>query len=133
MRNITKDKIIRKPFLDHSIQLCNVNNTDLLSLLTGVNDKINENMINMGDNVPSFKNKVNGIIDEWPYEVTYEDLFKNNNMNPVKKKKGSAIFLHVAKKNYKKTEGCVAIRKKDLINILERIKKNTKIKISDRR
>ena len=31
MRNITKDKIIRKPFLNHSIQLCNVNNTDLLS------------------------------------------------------------------------------------------------------
>ena len=54
-------------------------------------------------------------------------------MNPIKKKKGSAIFLHVAKKNYKKTEGCVAIGKKDLINILERIKKNTKIKISDRR
>ena len=83
MRNITKDKIIRKPFLDHSIQLCNVNNTDLLSLLTGINDKINDNMINMGENVPSFKNKINGIIEEWYYELTYEDLFKNNRMNNI--------------------------------------------------
>ena len=79
-----------------------------------------------------------------PSKYNYEKLYRNDNaydiilvlnynMNPIKKKKGSAIFLHVAKKNYKKTEGCVAIGKKDLINILERIKKNTKIKISDRR
>ena len=32
-------------------------------------------------------------------------------MNPVKKNKGSAIFIHVAKKEFKKTEGCVAIKK----------------------
>ena len=79
-----------------------------------------------------------------PSKYNYEKLYRNDNaydiilvlnynMNPIKKKKGSAIFLHVAKKNYKKTEGCVAIGKKDLINILERIKKNTKIKISDRK
>ena len=79
-----------------------------------------------------------------PFKYNYEKLYRtdnaydiilvlNYNMNPIKKRKGSAIFIHVAKKNYKKTEGCVAIGKKDLINILERIKKNTKIKISDRR
>ena len=79
-----------------------------------------------------------------PFKYNYEKLYRtdnaydiilvlNYNMNPIKKRKGSAIFIHVAKKNYKKTEGCVAIGKKDLINILERIKKNTKIKISDRK
>jgi L,D-peptidoglycan transpeptidase YkuD (ErfK/YbiS/YcfS/YnhG family) len=36
-------------------------------------------------------------------------------MNPVVKNKGSAIFIHVAKKNYKKTEGCVALKKKHLL------------------
>ena len=79
-----------------------------------------------------------------PFKYNYEKLYRtdnaydiilvlNYNMDPIKKRKGSAIFIHVAKKNYKKTEGCVAIGKKDLINILERIKKNTKIKISDRK
>ena len=35
----------------------------------------------------------------------------NYNMNPTLKNKGSAIFIHIAKRNYKKTEGCVAIKK----------------------
>ena len=32
-------------------------------------------------------------------------LVLNYNMNPVIKKKSSAIFIHIAKGNYKKTEG----------------------------
>ena len=57
-----------------------------------------------------------------PFSYGYEQLFKkeniydivlvlNYNMNPVKKDKGSAIFVHVAKKNYEKTRGCVAVKK----------------------
>ena len=38
-------------------------------------------------------------------------LVLNYNMRPIKKNKGSAIFIHVSKKNFKKTEGCVAIQK----------------------
>ena len=78
MRNITKDKIIQKPFMDHSVQLCNVNNTDLLSLLTGISDNINNNMNTIGNDVPSFKKKINHVIGEWPYELSYEDLFHNS-------------------------------------------------------
>jgi L,D-peptidoglycan transpeptidase YkuD (ErfK/YbiS/YcfS/YnhG family) len=54
----------------------------------------------------------------------------NYNMNPIRKKKGSAIFIHIAKKNYAKTEGCVAIKKKEMIKLIARIKKNTQIKIT---
>ena len=52
-------------------------------------------------------------------------------MSPIKKNKGSAIFIHVAKKNYRKTEGCVAINKISLLKIVKEIKKNTAIKIFD--
>tara|TARA_Y200000002_G_scaffold247381_1_gene204747 strand:- start:399 stop:887 length:489 start_codon:yes stop_codon:yes gene_type:complete len=75
-----------------------------------------------------------------PSTYNYETLYKkentydivvvlNYNMNPVIKNKGSAIFIHVARKNYKKTEGCIALKKIDLLKILREIKKNTKVKI----
>ena len=53
----------------------------------------------------------------------------NFNMNPIVKNKGSAIFIHVAKKNYKKTHGCVAIKKIHLLKITNCLKKNTKVLI----
>ena len=56
-------------------------------------------------------------------------LVLNYNMNPIKKNKGSAIFIHVAKRNYKKTEGCIAVRKTHLIKIVKKIKIKTKVLI----
>jgi L,D-peptidoglycan transpeptidase YkuD (ErfK/YbiS/YcfS/YnhG family) len=56
-------------------------------------------------------------------------LVLNYNMKPVIKHKGSAIFIHVSKSNYKKTEGCVALRKIHLLKILKDLKKNTLVKI----
>jgi L,D-peptidoglycan transpeptidase YkuD (ErfK/YbiS/YcfS/YnhG family) len=53
----------------------------------------------------------------------------NYNTKPIIKGKGSAIFMHLAKKKFSKTKGCVALKKKDLTYILSKIKKNTKIKI----
>ena len=50
-------------------------------------------------------------------------------MNPVKKNKGSAIFIHVAKNNFKKTEGCVAVKKQHLLKIIREVKPNTRVKI----
>ena len=47
-------------------------------------------------------------------------------MNPIIKNKGSAIFIHVAKKNYKKTEGCIALKKIHLLKIIKKIKKKYK-------
>ena len=60
------------------------------------------------------------------------DIFINikYNQSPILKKKGSAIFLHIANKKYKPTKGCVAIAKKDFIKILPSVNKNTKILIS---
>jgi len=79
-----------------------------------------------------------------PSEYNYEKLYKkdnvydiilvlNYNMNPVVKNKGSAIFIHVTKRNYKKTEGCVAIKKVHLLKIIKELKNNIKIKIEDQK
>jgi L,D-peptidoglycan transpeptidase YkuD (ErfK/YbiS/YcfS/YnhG family) len=57
-------------------------------------------------------------------------LVLNYNMKPTIKDKGSAIFIHVAKKNYKKTEGCIALKKTDLKYLIKEIKKNTKVIIN---
>ena len=59
------------------------------------------------------------------------DLFINikYNFNPVIKKKGSAIFLHITDDKYKPTKGCVAITKKDFLKILPLINNKTKISI----
>ena len=75
-----------------------------------------------------------------PFNYGHEKLYKKENiydiilvldfnMNPIKKNKGSAIFIHIAKNNFKKTEGCVAIKKKLLLKILNKIKVSTKVKI----
>jgi len=53
----------------------------------------------------------------------------NYNTKKIIKKKGSAIFLHLTN-NYKKTQGCVAIKKVDMLILLKIINKKTKIKIS---
>lgn len=76
-----------------------------------------------------------------PFIYNHEKLFRkenvydiililNYNMNPIIKNKGSAIFIHVAKNNFKKTEGCVAIKKLNLIKLIREINTNTKVKIS---
>ena len=79
-----------------------------------------------------------------PFFYKHEKLFKkeniydivlvlNYNMNPIKKNKGSAIFIHVAKNNFRKTEGCVAIKKQNLIKIVKKLNLNSEVKISLRR
>jgi len=60
-------------------------------------------------------------------------LVLNYNMNPIIKNKGSAIFIHVAKKKFRKTEGCVAIKKNYLLRIIKDLKKNTEVRIENQK
>ena len=79
-----------------------------------------------------------------PSDFSFENLYKKENiydivlvldynMNPIIKNKGSAIFIHVAKKNYKKTEGCMALRKIHLLKIIKLLESNTKVKIENQK
>jgi L,D-peptidoglycan transpeptidase YkuD (ErfK/YbiS/YcfS/YnhG family) len=72
-------------------------------------------------------------------KVSHEKLYRNDrkydllvpikyNFKRPKKNKGSAIFLHLTS-NYKKTQGCVAIKERDMLVLLKLINKKTKIKI----
>ena len=71
--------------------------------------------------------------------VRHEKLYRNDkkydllipieyNFKKPKKNKGSAIFLHLTS-NYQNTQGCVAIKEKDMLILLNLINKKTKIKI----
>ena len=84
--------------------------------------------------------KYNQIIN-LPTKYSYEKLYRkdnvydlilvlNYNMDPVIKKKGSAIFIHVARKNFSKTAGCIALKKTHLRKLIKEINKKTKIIIN---
>ena len=49
---------------------------------------------------------------------------------PIIKAKGSAIFMHIARPNYEGTEGCIALKEADLLEILAGIDANSVIEIN---
>ena len=110
---------------------------DRLNISTKLKKKvIKKNMGWCDDTKSSHYNKLVRL----PFAYKHEKLFKkeniydiilvlNYNMSPIKKNKGSAIFIHVAKNNFKKTEGCVAIKKLSLVKLIGKINPNTKVKI----
>ena len=73
-----------------------------------------------------------------PSKYSHENLYRENsiydlilvlnyNMNPIIKNKGSAIFIHIANKKFKNTEGCIAIEKKNLVRLVKIINKRTQV------
>ena len=97
--------------------------------------RINKKMGWCDDSNSSFYNKLIDINKK----IKCEKLFRKSsnydllipikyNFTHTKKNKGSAIFIHLTK-NYEKTLGCVAIKKKDMLILLKLINKNTKVKI----
>tara|TARA_Y100000590_G_scaffold331957_1_gene377354 strand:+ start:1112 stop:1603 length:492 start_codon:yes stop_codon:yes gene_type:complete len=76
----------------------------------------------------------------FPFRYSAEKLYRKDNIYdilinikynhfPIVKNKGSAIFLHLSKKKYKATNGCIGIKKKDFLKILPLINDKTKILI----
>ena len=51
----------------------------------------------------------------------------NYNLKPIRKNKGSAIFIHIARKNYKSTKGCIAINKREIKSLINKINNKTKL------
>ncbi len=79
-----------------------------------------------------------GRVEElWRKETIYDLIvvLGYNDAPPVKGK-GSAIFMHIAKisssGDYNPTEGCIALKRDDLLEIIETLDVNSQIEISKR-
>ena len=98
--------------------------------------KIKKNLGWCDDPKSKFYNKLIKLPTKYSHEKLYRkdniyDLIAvlNYNINPIIKNRGSAIFIHVAKKEFTSTKGCIALKKGNLLKLLKLIKKNTLIKI----
>ncbi len=76
-----------------------------------------------------------------PFEGSYENLWREDDMydviivlghndSPAIKGRGSAIFIHIAKENMKYTQGCLALKKEDIMSLIKEIDSKTKIIIT---
>ena len=77
---------------------------------------------------------------KYPFNFKSEKLYRrdniydiifvlNYNSNPIKKNKGSAIFIHIAKRYFNPTKGCIAIKKSEILKLAKVIDKKSIIKI----
>lgn len=97
--------------------------------------KIQKNMGWCNDINSKFYNKEIKIKKKVKYEKLFRNDYKYDYLIPIKynwlkpkRKKGSAIFIHLTK-NYNPTAGCIALSLKDFLILVKLIKKNTKIRI----
>ena len=99
--------------------------------------KINNKMGWCDDPKSKKYNQLIKLPTKYSHEVLYRKdniydliLVLDYNMSPTIKNKGSAIFIHIAKKNYEKTAGCIALKKNKLKKLIKIINKKTKIIIT---
>jgi L,D-peptidoglycan transpeptidase YkuD (ErfK/YbiS/YcfS/YnhG family) len=75
-----------------------------------------------------------------PYAASHEEMWREDhlydvvidiawNRGPIRKGRGSAIFLHLARDGFEPTAGCVAVDKRMIRRLLERIGPGTRIEI----
>ena len=66
----------------------------------------------------------------WREDEAYDIIIViSHNFKPTIKNKGSAIFIHCSFSDNRNTAGCVALKRKNLIYLIKKIKDNTHIKI----
>jgi len=92
------------------------------------------------DDIKSYNyNKYIKINDSKTQTTSYEKLWRedeaydifieiSHNIKPTIKNKGSAIFIHCSLYDNRKTAGCIALNKKDLLYLIKKIDETTYIK-----
>lgn len=73
-----------------------------------------------------------------PYPASAERLWREDalydvvvvldyNLRPRRRGGGSAIFMHVARPGFLPTEGCIALKRDDLLKLLRRVRRGTRV------
>jgi len=73
-----------------------------------------------------------------PYRASSEVMRRNDalydigfildwNISSTSKKRGSAIFLHLARENLTPTQGCIVLERRDMVRLLPYLRRNRKI------
>ena len=102
--------------------------------------KITKNCIWCDDIQSNYYNKYLKLSDFQSLDINYEKLWReddaydilvviSHNVKPIIKNKGSAVFIHCSFSDKRKTAGCIALKKKDLLFLLKNLKYQTYIKI----
>lgn len=66
----------------------------------------------------------------WRHDGLYDVVVVlSHNQCPIKKGRGSAIFLHIARPQRRPTEGCLAFALRDLLKIIETLSPQTSLHI----
>ena len=105
-------------------------------------NKISKNCAWCDDITSNYYNKYIKISDFQSQSINYEKLWREDeaydiiivtsyNIEPTIKNKGSAIFIHCSFSDYRKTSGCIALKKKDLVYLLRNLNSNTCIKVQN--
>ena len=87
-------------------------------------------------------NKYININNHSSLNISYEKLWRednaydiiittSHNVKPIIKNKGSAIFVHCSFSNNRKTAGCIALKKKDLVFLLKNLRDKIFIRIKN--
>jgi L,D-peptidoglycan transpeptidase YkuD (ErfK/YbiS/YcfS/YnhG family) len=79
-----------------------------------------------------------------PYAASAENLWRSDglydlvvvldyNIAPRMRQRGSAIFMHVARPGFLPTEGCIALRRRDLVRVLALVNRDTVLITADQK
>ena len=102
--------------------------------------KITKQCVWCDDITSNYYNKYIKVDDFGLLKINYENLWRDDNaydllivlshnLRPTIKNKGSAIFIHCSFLDNRKTSGCIALQKKDLMFLLKNLRHNTYIQI----
>ncbi len=102
--------------------------------------KITKNCAWCDDIQSNYYNKYIKVNNFQSLDINYEKLWReddaydiliviSHNVKPIIKNKGSAVFIHCSFSDQRKTAGCIALKKKDLVFLLKKLQYNTYIKI----
>ena len=93
-------------------------------------DDIQSNYYNKYIKVNNFQSRDINYEKLWREDDAYDILIViSHNVKPIIKNKGSAVFIHCSFSDKRKTAGCIALKKKDLVFLLKNLRYKTYIKI----